>query len=221
MGDFDWTIILLAVVPVLFALTVQAVAQVLAARHYGDNTAVQMGRLTLNPVPHIDLIGTIMLPLFSVWMFATTGLPLIIGWVKPVPINYGNMRNIRMGLRMVAGLSEATVLRLLEARGQAPFDDTEDLALRACIATPEVNALAAADALLPLAGHRRQQVWQAAAIKSAPQLLKAVPTLESGLELAETLAAEIGRRVVLALGIGEGDGRQGFGAFAQAGQAVR
>ena len=59
MGDFDWTIILLAVVPVLFALTVQAVAQVLAARHYGDSTAVQMGRLTLNPVPHIDLIGTI------------------------------------------------------------------------------------------------------------------------------------------------------------------
>ena len=102
MGDFDWTIILLAVVPVLFALTVQAVAQVLAARHYGDNTAVQMGRLTLNPVPHIDLIGTIILPLFSVWMFASTGLPLIIGWVKPVPINYGNMRNIRMGLRMVA-----------------------------------------------------------------------------------------------------------------------
>ena len=89
MGDFDWTIILLAVVPVLFALTVQAVAQVLAARHYGDSTAVQMGRLTLNPVPHIDLIGTIVLPLFS-------------GWVKPVPINYGNMRNIRMGLRMVA-----------------------------------------------------------------------------------------------------------------------
>ena len=89
MGDFDWTIILLAVVPVLFALTVQAVAQVLAARHYGDSTAVQMGRLTLNPVPHIDLIGTIV-------------LPLIIGWVKPVPINYGNMRNIRMGLRMVA-----------------------------------------------------------------------------------------------------------------------
>ena len=59
-------------------------------------------RLTLNPVPHIDLIGTIILPLFSVWMFASTGLPLIIGWVKPVPINYGNMRNIRMGLRMVA-----------------------------------------------------------------------------------------------------------------------
>ena len=102
MGDFDWSIILLAIVPVLFALTVQAVAQVLAARHYGDNTAVQMGRLTLNPIPHIDFIGTIVLPLFSVWMFVNANLPLIIGWVKPVPINYGNMRNIRMGMRMVA-----------------------------------------------------------------------------------------------------------------------
>ena len=68
MGDFDWTIILLAVVPVLFALTVQAVAQVLAARHYGDNTAVQMGRLTLNPVPHIDLIGTIILDFSIIWI---------------------------------------------------------------------------------------------------------------------------------------------------------
>ncbi|UOO90996.1 site-2 protease family protein [Vitreoscilla massiliensis] len=102
MGDFDWSIILLAIVPVLFALTVQAVAQVLAARHYGDTTAVQMGRLTLNPMPHIDFIGTIVLPLFSVWMFVNANLPLIIGWVKPVPINYGNMRNIRMGMRMVA-----------------------------------------------------------------------------------------------------------------------
>ena len=102
MGDFDWSIILLAIVPVLFALTVQAVAQVLAARHYGDTTAVQMGRLTLNPMPHIDFIGTIVLPLFSVWMFVNANLPLIIGWVKPVPINYGNMRNIRMGIRMVA-----------------------------------------------------------------------------------------------------------------------
>lgn len=102
MGNFDWTILLLAIVPVLFALTVQAVAQVLAARHYGDNTAVQMGRLTLNPIPHIDLVGTIILPLFSVWLYMSTGMPLIIGWVKPVPINYGNMRNIRMGMRMVA-----------------------------------------------------------------------------------------------------------------------
>ncbi len=97
---------------------------------------------------------------------------------------------VRLGLRMVASLSEATVLRLLEARGQAPFDSTEDLVSRARVSALEINALAAADALLPLAGHRRQQVWQAAAIKPAPQLLKAVPTLETALELADTPEGE-------------------------------
>ena len=97
---------------------------------------------------------------------------------------------VRLGLRMVTGLSESTVLRLLEAREEAPFTSTEDLVSRAHIATLEINALAAADALLPLAGHRRQQVWQAAAIKPTPQLLKAVPTLESTLELAETPEGE-------------------------------
>ncbi len=97
---------------------------------------------------------------------------------------------VRLGLRMVASLSGATVLRLLEARGQAPFDSTEDLVSRAGVNALEINALAAADALRPLAGHRRQQVWQAAAIKPAPQLLKAVPTLESALELAETPEGE-------------------------------
>ena len=81
-------------------------------------------------------------------------------------------------------------MRIVVARGQAPFSSTEDLVSRAQLGMLEINALAAADALLPLAGHRRQQVWQAAAIKPTPQLLKAVPTLESTLELAETPEGE-------------------------------
>ena len=62
--------------------------------------------------------------------------------------------------------------------------------MRAQLGTLEINALAAADALAPLAGHRRQQVWQAAAIKPAPPLLKAVPTHEAALALPETPEGE-------------------------------
>ena len=97
---------------------------------------------------------------------------------------------VRLGLRMVSSLSEDAARRLVAARAEAAFTSTEDLVSRARVSAPEINALAAADALRPLAGHRRQQVWQAAAIKPAPQLLKAVPTLETALELAETPEGE-------------------------------
>ncbi|MDP3169560.1 MAG: error-prone DNA polymerase, partial [Polaromonas sp.] len=80
--------------------------------------------------------------------------------------------------------------RLVQARAEAPFTSTEDLVSRARLGTIEINALAAADALLPLAGHRRQQVWEAAAIKSAPGLLRAVPIHEAPLLLADTPEVE-------------------------------
>ncbi|MGQ2981167.1 MAG: helix-hairpin-helix domain-containing protein, partial [Polaromonas sp.] len=97
---------------------------------------------------------------------------------------------VRLGLRLVAGFSEAAALRLVQARQEAPFTSTEDLVSRARLGTLEINALAAADALLALAGHRRQQVWEAAAIKSAPGLLKAVPIHEAPLLLADTPEGE-------------------------------
>ncbi|MDO8388322.1 MAG: error-prone DNA polymerase [Polaromonas sp.] len=101
-----------------------------------------------------------------------------------------NQPAVRLGLRLVAGLPEAAALRLVQARQEAPFTSTEDLVSRARLGTLEINALAAADALLPLAGHRRQQVWEAAAIKSAPGLLKAVPIHEAPLLLADTPEGE-------------------------------
>ena len=97
---------------------------------------------------------------------------------------------VRLGLRLVAGLGEATAARIMAARLQAPFANAQDLALRAQLGTLEINALAAADALLPLAGHRRQQVWEAAAIQPAPRLLKAVPTHEAALVLPDTPEGE-------------------------------
>ncbi len=97
---------------------------------------------------------------------------------------------IRLGLRLVSGLSQSAVDRILAARSQTAFTSVEDLCLRAQLGTLEVNALAAADALAPLAGHRRQQVWQAAAIKPQPLLLKAVPTHEAALDLPDTPEGE-------------------------------
>jgi error-prone DNA polymerase len=101
-----------------------------------------------------------------------------------------NQPAVRLGLRLVAGLPEAAVKRLVRARADAPFSSTEDLVSRAQLGSLEINALAAADALLPLAGHRRQQVWEAAAIKPAPLLLKSVPTHETPLELPDTPEGE-------------------------------
>ena len=98
---------------------------------------------------------------------ASSSLPSGYPGIRP------NQPAVRLGLRLVSGFSESAAQRIAEARSQAPFKNAEDLALRAQLGTLEMNALAAADALLTLAGHRRQQVWEAAAIKPAPQLLKA------------------------------------------------
>ena len=97
---------------------------------------------------------------------------------------------VRLGLRLVSGLGEAAGERIMAARCEASFGNVQDLALRAQLGTLEVNALAAADALLQIAGHRRQQVWEAAAIQPAPQLLKAVPTHEAALVLPDTPEGE-------------------------------
>jgi error-prone DNA polymerase len=101
-----------------------------------------------------------------------------------------NQPAVRLGLRLVSGLSEKTTDRILAARAFGPFATVEDLCLRAQLGTLDVNALAAADALAPLAGHRRQQVWQAAATKPQPQLLKAVPTHEAALAFPDTPEGE-------------------------------
>ncbi|MBZ4211542.1 MAG: error-prone DNA polymerase, partial [Rhodoferax sp.] len=90
---------------------------------------------------------------------------------------------VRLGLRMVSGLAEAAAQRIVAARSTAPFSSTEDLALRAELDQADLKALSSADALLSLSGHRRQQVWQAAALKPAPGLLRSVPVAEEVLLL--------------------------------------
>ena len=97
---------------------------------------------------------------------------------------------VRLGLRMISGLALAAAERITTARAQSPFTSTEDLALRARLDAGDLKALASADALISLSGHRRQQVWDASALKPAPPLLQAVPVDEELLELPAAAEAE-------------------------------
>ena len=90
--------IVLWAVPVLFAITVHEVAHGWVAYRFGDKTAFMLGRLTLNPFKHIDLIGTILVPL--ILLILPTGF--IFGWAKPVPINPRNFKHYRRDMALVA-----------------------------------------------------------------------------------------------------------------------
>ncbi len=85
--------------PVLFAITVHEAAHGYAARHFGDDTAYVLGRITLNPVKHIDPVGTILMPLML--YFATSGA-FLFGYAKPVPVRFGNLRNPKRDMVWVA-----------------------------------------------------------------------------------------------------------------------
>jgi len=91
--------VLIYALPVLFAITVHEAAHGYAARHFGDNTAWVQGRLTLNPMKHIDPMGTILMPLLL--YFATSGA-LLFGYAKPVPVNFGRLRNPKRDMIWVA-----------------------------------------------------------------------------------------------------------------------
>lgn len=88
------------ILPFIFAITVHEVAHGWIAKKLGDPTAMMMGRLTLNPLKHIDVIGTVVLP---VMLWVTTGF--VFGWAKPVPITWQNLKRPKrdMGLVAIAG----------------------------------------------------------------------------------------------------------------------
>ena len=90
---------------------------------------------------------------------------------------------VRLGLRLLNGLGREAALRIEQARRCGPFHDVDNLARRAALEQAEVRALASGDALRSLAGHRRQQVWEAAALHRAPALLREAPVAEGFLAL--------------------------------------
>lgn len=99
MQDLN-TIQLIAVwaLPVLFAITLHEVAHGWVARYFGDHTAAAMGRLSLNPIKHVDPVGTLLVP--GLLLLMHTGF--VFGWAKPVPVVMRNMHNPRRDMAMVA-----------------------------------------------------------------------------------------------------------------------
>ncbi len=90
--------IVLSIVPLMFAIILHEVSHGWVAEKLGDPTARMSGRITLNPISHVDPIGTIVLP----GILLLTGSHFIFGWAKPVPVNFGNLRGGRRDMALVA-----------------------------------------------------------------------------------------------------------------------
>jgi Zn-dependent protease len=97
-GNFDLNQIVVMIVPLLFSVTVHEVAHGYVAYRMGDATAKMAGRLSLNPIKHLDLFGSLILPL----VLALTRSPVIFGYAKPVPVNFANFRDYRKSTIYVA-----------------------------------------------------------------------------------------------------------------------
>ena len=99
--DFNNLIQTIAIyaLPVIFAITVHEAAHGYVARYFGDNTAWVLGRVTLNPIKHIDLVGTILMPLL---LYVATAGTFLFGYAKPVPVRFGNLRKPKQHMIWVA-----------------------------------------------------------------------------------------------------------------------
>lgn len=120
--------------------------------------------------------------------------------VRPVDVMYSEVESsledlpsppaVRLGLQLIHGLKTVSAERIVAERNEGPFDSAEQLARRANLEQHEMNLLAAAGALETLSGHRRQQVWEAAALHAPPELLQEAPVDEEFLELPAALEGE-------------------------------
>lgn len=94
-------------IPVLFAITLHEAAHGYVARHFGDMTAYAQGRISLNPARHVDLVGTIIIPLVIVVLSQGR---FLFGWAKPVPVNYSALRSPKRDMMWVAAAGPASNL---------------------------------------------------------------------------------------------------------------
>src|SRR3954469_24657744 len=99
--------IALAAIPVIFAITLHEAAHGYVAKQLGDSTAWMLGRVTLNPLKHIDPIGTVLVPL---GILLLSGGGFLFGWAKPVPVNFGNLRHPKRAMLWVAAAGPAVNL---------------------------------------------------------------------------------------------------------------
>jgi len=96
--DYSIQAIAINAIPLIFAITIHEAAHGYAARKFGDNTAYMLGRVSLNPIKHIDPVGTLLIPLLLI----LSGSPFLVGYAKPVPVNFGRLRNPRIDSIWVA-----------------------------------------------------------------------------------------------------------------------
>ncbi|MGH9371493.1 MAG: site-2 protease family protein [Vicinamibacterales bacterium] len=145
----DLTPILIGFAIVLASLTVHEAAHAWTADRLGDPTARLLGRVSLNPIVHIDPIGTILLPLLA----AYSGLP-IIGWAKPVPVNISRLRHHRRDFMFVAAagpLSNIAQAVIFACIVRAAFAPTDTSLIKAVFAfAVEINLLLAFFNLIPI-----------------------------------------------------------------------
>jgi Zn-dependent protease len=88
--------------PVIFAITLHEAAHAYAAKYFGDDTAYSQGRMSLNPMRHIDPFGTLVLPALLYITSKSMGFPMLLGYAKPVPVDYSRLRNPKKQMAFVA-----------------------------------------------------------------------------------------------------------------------
>ena len=152
--DFNNLIQTIAIyaLPVIFAITVHEAAHGYVARYFGDDTAWVLGRVTLNPIKHIDLVGTILMP---VLLYVATAGTFLFGYAKPVPVRFGNLRKPKQhmiwvalagpGANFIQALMWGVLLYLANGAGV-----TERFVLEMCRAGMLVNVVMFVFNLFPL-----------------------------------------------------------------------
>jgi Zn-dependent protease len=144
--------------PVLFAITLHEAAHGYVARHFGDMTAYAQGRISLNPFRHIDLVGTIIVPIVILVAAKLAGGPgYLFGWAKPVPVNYSALRRPKQNMLWVAAagpganlamaLAWALLLKLADA---LPLSQVSVAMRLVCVAGIQVNVVLMVLNLLPI-----------------------------------------------------------------------
>ena len=149
------TVVSIAAIPLVLAITLHEVAHGWVAKLHGDRTAESQGRLTLNPLSHVDLVGTLLMPALQLLFFKT----VLFGWAKPVPVAQGRLRNPRRDMVRVAlagpvanilmAVCWAAILALV-ARLGVPDGSPAEWLVEMSMYGVTINALLAAFNLLPL-----------------------------------------------------------------------
>ena len=142
--------------PVILAITLHEAAHGYVARHFGDPTAWQLGRVSMNPLRHVDPMGTIVVPAL---LLAASGGGMLFGWAKPVPVNFSRLREPKKDMLWVAAagpavnllmaLGWASLIKLIEF-STVPESATAGLWIQMCVAGIEINTALMLLNLLPI-----------------------------------------------------------------------